>query len=257
MLDALIRSFWFEKVNNLGEQYLQKQNEENKIFEFIQQFQNGNFEQKKDFCNYFLSSPDRRVFTVGMRLFMAIAGHEDFRLLENFLNNCDEEQLRTFLAFVQESLSLHAIPYLLALFEDWEETYVGNDIARCICAMLGQRYYEDEEYNLNQLGDMFTSFSTKNSLELFYYKGEKYYPGNLTKTIIEIAINCYKSGTEFYTDQMPSILSNSSGIKCPVSYGKKIDGEIIKELYEYVATISNMEWEIGGKSFYKHKIRQY
>lgn len=49
MLDALIRSFWFEKVNNLGGQYMQKQNEENKIFEFIQQFQNGNFEQKKIF----------------------------------------------------------------------------------------------------------------------------------------------------------------------------------------------------------------
>lgn len=76
----------------------------------------------------------------------------------------------------------------------------------------------------------------------------------------EEAVRLFQQNPDFFPDpdkctiQIPPILSNSSGIKCPVSYGKKIDGEIIKELYEYVATISNMKWEKGGKRFYKHKI---
>lgn len=92
----------------------------------------------------------------------------------------------------QESLSLHAIPYLLALFEDWEETYVGNDIARCICTMLDNKYYEDEKYKINRLGDMFTDFSAINDLDLFYYKGKEFYSGDLTKTIIAVAANFKK-----------------------------------------------------------------
>lgn len=152
-------------------------------------------------------------------------------------------------------MSLHAIPYLLALFEDWEETYVGKDIARCVCVMLGQRYYDEKEYNVEELGAMFIEFTEKHDLSLFYYKGVEYYAGDLTKTLIEVMMDCCKKGKEFYTDQIPSILSNSSGIKCPVSYGIIINQEKIMETYDYVSIISNIDNEKGKKYFYNHKIQ--
>lgn len=255
MLDTLVKNFWFENAENMQETNIPNQYEESELLAYIRKFQSGDFQAKQEFCEYFLSSTDQRVFTIGMRLFMAVAGHEDFALLEETLSDCSEWQIRAFLAYVQESLSLHAIPYLLALFEDWEETEVGKDIARYICVMLGQEYYEEDEYDIDYLGDLFTSFADKHDMDSYYYNGEEYFAGNLTKILITIAMDCLKRGKAFYTDQIPSILSNSSGIKCPVSYGTIIDDEKIKELYDYVMKISQMEQKKGEKYFYNYRVR--
>lgn len=254
MLDMLLENFWFEDVNNVDIKYIANQCEESKMIEYIRQFQNGNFQSKKEFVNYFLFSTDHRVFVIGMRLFMAIANHTDFKLLEEFLSICDEERLRVFLAYVQESMSLHSIPYLLALCEEWEDTYVEKDIARCICGMLGQKYYDEEKYDIEQLGELFVEFADKHDLNRFYYNGEEYFPGNLTKTIIQVAMDCRYKNKIFYTDQIPSILSNDSGIKCPVSYGVIVDDSKVKELYDYVYSISRIEQRKGEKYFYKFRV---
>ena len=254
MLDRLLHDFWFENVNNFNIQNAANQCEESEMIEYIRQFQNGNFQSKKEFLNYFLYSTDRRVFVVGMRLFMAIADHTDFGLLEEFLSICDEEQLRVFLAFVEESLSLHSIPYLLALCEEWEDTYVENDIVRCILGMLGQEYYQEEKYDIEQIGESFVEFAGKHDLNKYYYNGEEYFSGNLTKLIIPIAMDCHHKNKVFYFDQISSILSNSSGIECPVSDGVTVDDSKVKELYDYVLSISKMEQQKGEKYFYGFKV---
>lgn len=228
MLDILLKNFWFEDANNMDIKCLASQCEASKMIEYIRQFQIGNFQLKKEFLDYFLFSSDRRVFVLGMRLFMAIANHADFKLLEEFLSGCDEEQLRVFLAYVSESMSLHSVPYLLALYEEWEDTNVEKDIARCICGMLGKQYYDEEKYDIDQLGEAFIEFAEKHDLNRYYYNGEEFFSGNLTKTIIQVAMNCYERKRVFYTDQIPSILSNSSGIKCPVSYGVTVNDSKIK-----------------------------
>ena len=166
IFDYVIKNFWFENVkrdNHCDEE----ESEENRIFYYMEQFQRGNFEKKEEFVNYFLSSTEEKVFVIGMRLFMAVANHSDYRMLEEFLGQCEEWQLRVFLAYVYDGLSLHAIPYLLSLYEEWEDTGVENDIARCICGMLGQRYYEEENYNIKILGDMFLEFSQSHDLDGF------------------------------------------------------------------------------------------
>lgn len=55
----------------------------------------GIFNQK-EFRDYFLYSTDQQIFVLGMRLFMTVADHKDFKLLEDFLGDCDEWQLRVF-----------------------------------------------------------------------------------------------------------------------------------------------------------------
>ena len=146
MLEQLMDKFWFE---NVGENYLEGDMEEKRFLEYLKQFQQGDFSKKEQFVEMFLNSSEDEIFILGMRLFMAIASHKDFELLEEFMSECDEEELRVFLAYVEESLSLQVIPYLLALYEDWEGTDVGDDIARSICGMLGQRYIDGESYDLN------------------------------------------------------------------------------------------------------------
>ena len=194
------------------------------------------------------------MFVIGMRLFMAVANHSDYRMLEEFLGQCEEWQLRVFLAYVYDGLSLHAIPYLLSLYEEWEDTGVENDIARCICGMLGQRYYEEENYNIKILGDMFLEFSQSHDLDLYYFNGEEYFAGNLTKTIIGVAMDCRMRKIPFYTDQLPAIISNGSGVACPVSHGTEVNDLKVQELFNYVQYLSTLKHEKGKKYFYNYKI---
>ena len=251
MLEQLMDNFWFE---DLREKFLEGDMEEKKFLEYLQQFQQGNFQNKDQFVEFFLNSSEDEVFILGMRLFMAIASHEDFELLEDFLSECEEDELRVFLAYVEESLSLQVIPYLLSLYEEWEDTSVGDDIARCICGMLGQNYIDGETYDLEQLGEFFVDFAKGNNLDKFYYDGEEFFSGNLSKLVIRVAINCKNNKIQFYTDQAPSILSNSFGIKCPVFYDVEIDDKKISELYDFVNTLSTVDQKKGEKYFYRHKV---
>lgn len=251
MIEQLMNSFWFAEVkdilNNGGQ-------EEIEFLEYLQKFQEGDFADKEHFVQFFLNAADDEIFILGMRLFMAIASHKDFDLFEGFLEECEEDELNVFLAYVQESLSLYAIPYLLALYETWEETYIGEDIARCICGMLGQKYIEYENYDIEQLGNLFKTFANEHDLDLYYYNGQEFYAGDISKTIIKVAMDCKNRNVQFYADQPSSILSNSFGLECPVSNETEIDEDKIKELYNYVEKIASIEQTKGEKYFYKNHI---
>ena len=82
MLEQLMDNFWFEDVRD---KFLEGNMEERKFFEYLQQFQQGDFQHKEQFVEFFLNSSEEEVFILGMRLFMAIASHKDFALFEDFL----------------------------------------------------------------------------------------------------------------------------------------------------------------------------
>lgn len=247
-----MKNFWIEDIRALDIQY--QEDEKDKLISYIRLFQNGDFRRKKEFVEFFLGAASRQIFVLGMRVFMAIAAHKDFKMLEDFFAECEEERLKVFLAYVQESMSLQAIPYLLALYGEWDETGLESDIARCICGMLGVKYLEEKLYTEEQLGELYLHFVETHDINKYYYKGELYFAGNLTKKIITIAMQCYNRKSMFYTNQMPSIISNNTGVKCPVSYGKIIDDFKIRELYEYVSEIAQFRQVMGEKYFYKFKI---
>ncbi len=253
-MNSLINSFWIADVNSINIQYNENDFEMQQMEGYIRKFQQGNFENKQEFIQIFVNSTNLQIFVLGMRVFMAIANHSDFQFLEDYFEYFEEDKIEVFLAFVQESMSLHVIPYLLALYEVWEDTYVAKDIERCICGMLGKKYNDEESYNVEQLGDFFEEFIGCHDINNFYYAGEEYFSGNLTKRIISIAMNCRNKNIEFYTNQLSSILSNGNGIKCPVYYGVKVNDTKIKELYSYVETISSLGQEKGRKYFYNHMI---
>lgn len=218
------------------------------------QFQSGDFSNKKEFVEFFLNTSDWNIYVMGIRLFMTICNHSDMELLSEWLSNCDEKQLRVFLAYVPESLTVQAVPFLLALYEIWEETYVGQDIARCICEILGENFYEEKHYDIDELGDLFVLFSDENDLNMYYYKGQRYFIGEMTKKIITMAMYCQSKSKKFLGNQMSSIISNGTGKECPIYYNVEITGEVISSMYEYVNNIAQIQQTVGNKYFFNHQI---
>ena len=233
---------------------INKTSDEKTFLDYMLQFQSGDFSNKKEFVDFFLNTSDRNIYVQGFRLFMAICNHDDMDLLTEFLSGCDEKQLEVFLAYVPQSLTVRALPLLLALYETWEETYVGQNIARIICEMLGEKYFEEKHYYLDELGDLFVRFSKENDLNLYYYNSQRYFAGDMTKKIITMAMYCRSQSKRFPGDQMSSIISNGTGTECPVYYDVEITDEVITSLFEYVSNIAELQQIAGNKYYFGHQI---
>lgn len=253
MLDNIIDNFWFglqEKSVVTNEKPI-----EEKIFmDYLFKFQNGDFSAKREFVDFFLNASEWNTYVSGIRLFMAVCSHSDIELLSSFLSECDENHLRVFLAFVPESLTIQAVPYLLALYETWEDTDVGQDIAKTICEMLGEEYHDEVHYDVNELGNLFISFSEKNDLLLYYYDGKEYFVGEMTKKIISVAAYCHSKSIGFLCDIMSSVISNGTGVECPVHYNINISDDVMNELFEYVKSLIEKQQTPGKKYFFNHII---
>ncbi|MDE7418251.1 MAG: hypothetical protein K2N44_18430 [Lachnospiraceae bacterium] len=252
MISELMDSFWYKEKEVISLDCMGS--EEKKLFQFLENFKNGIFDEKEKFVNFFTNATDREIYVMGMRIFMSIARHEDISLLEDFLGECDEEHLSVFLAFVEESLSCHTIPYLLALLDTWEETEVAQDIADIICDMLQYESMDEEEYDTEELGKAYVQFCNTHDLDKYYYCGNEMFLGDLTKEMMLVTMECKSQNETFYTDQIPSILSNSTGIGCPVSYGVEITDNIVGQVMEYIEKIAKLGQKRGHKYFYNNLI---
>ena len=220
---------------------------------YIVEFKNGYFQNKKEFVNSFIKCEDKNEFIKGCQTFMAVCTHEDFQLLNDFLAAADEDRLWVFLTYVKESLSMQAIPYLLALMEIWEDTDIGIRIHQVIIEMLG-KYCDEEVSDLELCGNEFIEFSKANDLYKYYYKGRVISYGELTKELITIVMGCKSKNRPFYGGTIADILSNSFGIACPISDREMVTDEKVAQIFEFVKTIAEINPETGAKYYYGHKI---
>lgn len=255
MITDLIKEIWFgEREESLYD--ASNSIEQNKLLDYLKEFKQGDFSKKLQFIDFFTQSSDSKVYNLGIRIFLSIANHEDFSYIQEFLVECNEEEIRIFLAFVEESLSYQSIPYLLALMDEWEETDVGEKVAQVINDMIYDND-DDVECGINSVVEVenkFIEFSQKKDLNRYYYSGEEFFVGDLTKTLISDAFICKSNNKPFYYSQISSILSNSTGILCPISTRTVIDDKKINELMDYVKKLADLKLERGCKYFYGVKI---
>lgn len=255
MITDLIKEIWFgEREESLYD--ASNSIEQNKLLDYLKEFKQGDFSRKLQFIDFFTQSSDSKVYNLGIRIFLSIANHEDFSYIQEFLVECNEEEIRIFLAFVEESLSYQSIPYLLALMDEWEETDVGEKVAQVINDMIYDND-DDVECGINSVVEVenkFIEFSQKKDLNRYYYSGEEFFVGDLTKTLISDAFICKSNNKPFYYSQISSILSNSTGILCPISTRTVIDDKKINELMDYVKKLADLKLERGCKYFYGVKI---
>lgn len=228
------------------------------LLQHLSKFKNGDFSNKTDFVNFFTKSTDLEIYTAGMAFFMAVCSHEDLDLLIPTLNECNEAQSYAFLDYVESSLSVQTVPFLLALWErEWEDNNIKQDIALHICSLLGEKYQKEIHYDIDKLKALFVSFSKNNDLSQYYYKGKIFHPGNITKEMyrdIIMTLN-YLDFKKYIGFIQPVILSNVTGVQCPVQCGTDINENTPEQLTNYINNIAQRGYVYGAKYFFGHKIK--
>lgn len=225
----------------------------NSADDYIAEFKNGNFQNKKEFAKCFTDKADRQVFLDRCRVFVAVCTHEDFELLNDFFSSTDETHLQMFLSCVSESLSLQSIPYLLALMETWEDTEIGIRIHQLIMEMLG-KHCDEEIADAKECGREFVEFSKIHDLQKYYYKGQLVNYGAISKELIMIVMSCKNANKTFFFGFLSDILSNSFGIACPVKDGDTITDQTVAQIFEFVKKIADIKPEPGVKYYFGKRI---
>lgn len=216
----------------------------------------GDFSVKQSLLQLMNSTQDQAVLNLCIRVFCSIATHDDLIKEENlsFLADATDFIAHTFAASAPETLSYEVVPYLLAMLEYWEDTYVEKTVRISLDSILDYSSTISEEADVEEIGSIYLEQVQSLDTEIYYYEQLPIHPGNLTKRLVEDAFMSLHKNTKLKMHIIPSLLSIWSGEECPVAYNSIIDNETIKTLKEYVHTLSNFHWETGKKYFYSVEI---
>lgn len=222
----------------------------------IELLKSGDFAAKTLLFQMMNTTKDEHMMNLYIRLFCSVAAHKDLLKNENllFLSDLSENNANTFAANAVYTLSYDAVPYLLAMLEEWEDTNVEETIRNSLDIFLDYSEELDKDAAVEEIGDFYLNFIEKVNVDNYYYYSAPVFTATLAKKMIEKSVASLNDSAPVRTNVIPSLLSIWSGIKCPVQYGTIVDNALLAEIYQYTQALSKMNWEAGVKYFYGHQV---
>ena len=115
----------------------------------------GDFTVKNLLIDLMNQTKDEAVLNLCIRLFCPVCTHEDLKKVENFrfLSSASEFAVFTFVAGAVETMSYEVVPYLLTLWEEWEdtETEVEYAIQDALDSFLNYRSIIEENARIEEV----------------------------------------------------------------------------------------------------------
>jgi hypothetical protein len=219
-------------------------------------FKLGDFAAKAMFIQQMNTTKNEGLMNAYIRLFCLVASHQDLMKVENlaFLSDLSEQNADTFASSAVHTLSYEAVPYLLAMLDEWEDTNVEETIRNALDIFLNYSDELDENAAVDEIGQFYLDLMKKVDADQYYYYSTPVFPAPLAKKLIEKSAASRHEQAPLGTHLIPSLLSVWSGINCPVEYNTVVDDRLLDGVYHYVQALSEMDWEAGVKYFYGHPI---
>ncbi len=134
----------------------------------------GDFTVKDLLIDLMNQTKDEAVLNLCIRLFCSVCTHDDLKKVENFhfLSSASEFAIFTFVAGAVETMSYEVVPYLLTLWEEWEdtETEVEYAIQDALDSFLNYRSIIEENARLEEVGSLYFDVIKHKHLDYYYYK---------------------------------------------------------------------------------------
>ena len=101
------------------------------VFLIAEILKKGDFTVKDLLIDLMNQTKDEAVLNLCIRLFCSVCTHDDLKKVENFhfLSSASEFAVFTFVAGAVETMSYEVVPYLLTLWEEWEDTETDVEYA--------------------------------------------------------------------------------------------------------------------------------
>ncbi|MGZ7442798.1 Imm47 family immunity protein [Paenibacillus sp. TH7-28] len=252
----LMNSIWYGEIP-VDTCAVRASTEQEVLLHLIELFKLGDFSQKPLLIQLMNHTEDRAVLNLCIRVFCSIATHEDLRDPDHlrFLASVPADMVHTFASAAVTSLSLEAVPYLLALLEDWGEVSETSMVLReAIDAFIEYEEPMGLGASIEEIGHYYWKYCYARDTGKYYFNQELAFPGNLTKKLIERVLIAANGQQQLEMQLIPSLLSIWSGRKVPGEYHTVITEQNYKDFIDYVRELSRGDWKAGEKYFYGHKL---
>ena len=227
--------------------------EKTRLLDICRHLKTGDFSARSALEGYIRSCTEMALKCQAIRLYCYIARHEDIAFIGELLAKCGHDEVFAVVSYAPHTLSPQVVPYLFALFEEYDDTPIAESILSAIDRLFPFQY-EGEEVDIEALGQHFAGFAKELDANAYYYEGVEAFAGNLTKDLIENAATARHQQVAFPLANTPTLLSIWSGEKCPVFYGDLVSDAGFEAVVNYVKSIAAMHWVRGEKYFYGHRI---
>jgi hypothetical protein len=211
----------------------------------------GNFSARRQLLDA-MSGADVKLRNACCAVYCATARHDDIGLLMEALDPAAESDVKAFALYGSHTLSLHTVPYLLALLETWEGTSLEQKLGDALQALFPPD--DNRASTFEALREFYGGLADRFDPAVYYLWGKPAFAGDLTRRLITLAAEAKRLGKPLEAFEVPMLLSVWCGLECPVSFASVIDDTTMGRILAYVKSIASMEWRRGGKYFYGHAV---
>lgn len=219
----------------------------------------GDFSVKPLLIELMNQTKDESVLNLCIRLFCSICSNEDLRNISNlrFLSYATEFAVFTFVTGAVETMSYEVIPYLFALWDEWQDT--NSDIEIAIKDALDYYFSDQElltdEVTKEELEELWILVQDHREPDIYYYKGYPVFPGMFAKEIMTSLYIGIQVEGKFHTYLQSALLSTYTGKRVPVKVNERISKKDIESMVDYIENVSKQEWIEGRKYFYGFEVK--
>lgn len=251
-----VSSSSLEKLKN---DLLSLSDEKESVLLIAEILKKGDFSVKPLLIELMNQTKDESVLNLCIRLFCSICSNEDLRDISNlrFLSDTSEFAIFTFVTGAVETMSYEVIPYLLALWDEWEDT--NSDIENAIKDALDYYFYDQklltDEATKEELEELWTLVHDRREPDIYYYKGYPVFPGMFAKEIMTSLYVGIQGEGKFHTYLQSALLSTYTGKRVPVKNNERISKKDIESMVDYIENVSKQEWMEGRKYFYGFEVK--
>ena len=188
------------------------------------------------------------------QLFASVCNHKQVKYLENALETTtDPSELQRLVVRLGETLSPSAIPVLLSCKEAHDDDELDEYIGTALRIILFPEMVT--ESSLSQPNGTGLARAVE-ELEpsKYYYRGRPVFAGDVTKELVVAAVVANRERRAVVLVRQAQILSNFSGIECPIKHGQPVSDDDMNKVFSYVDVLAKINWKAGEKYFYRHPI---
>lgn len=246
-------------LENLKNDLLFLSDEKDCVLLIAEILKKGDFSVKPLLIELMNQTKDESVLNLCIRLFCSICSNEDLRDISNlrFLSDTSEFAIFTFVTGAVEAMSYEVIPYLLALWDKWEDT--NSDIENAIKDALDYYFYDQElltdESTKEEVEELWTLVHDRRDPDTYYYKGYPVFPGMFAKELMTSLYAGIQIEGRFHKYLQSALLSTYTGKRVSVKNNERISKKDIESMVEYIENVSKQEWIEGRKYFYGFEVK--
>jgi hypothetical protein len=205
--------------------------------------------------SHLLLSKDYDVRQYACQLYAHVCNHQQVGALKQSLIHAEDTyEIQRVIMRLGHTLSQRAIPIILEFRRDIGESEIDDHIYDAIELILGKSVRNVLDLEDQSVVEKYHDFAAQLDPSVCFYYGQPVFVGDVTKELIVAAMVSLKEHRGVILRYQPQLLSNFSGIPCPIHYGDVITEEVIQKVIDYVNVLSEGHWVKSRKYFYRHII---